>query len=56
MLQMSVCLSFPSSYIILLGNSFSNQIGEAGANSLAGVLPQCASLAHLNVNEDGIQR
>jgi Ran GTPase-activating protein (RanGAP) involved in mRNA processing and transport len=31
-----------------------NQIGNAGAESLAGVLAQCAALAHLNLSGNQI--
>jgi len=32
-----------------------NQIGDAEAESLAGVLAQCAALAHLNIRFNGIE-
>jgi hypothetical protein len=36
-------------------NLDSNQIGDAGAGSLAGVLPQCQALSHLELLDDEIE-
>ena len=33
---------------------WNNEIGEAGAKNLAGVLPQCPALVHLNLNDNRI--